>query len=600
MLSALVAYYDQIARDHPNEVAPIGWSSARVGCELQLDVAGRIMAIIPIKDRQKMMRVVPMQEKRAVNIAANFLCDNSTYILGVDNKGKPERTAKCFQAARDLHHKILDGVDSACAQSIIGFFDTWSPTSDSLSEITDDNAILSGKNIVFKVEIGNDLADPMQDEAIREAWKRYLGTSESSPVMRCLVTGDIASIARLHPSIRGVYGAQSSGASLVSFNARAFESYGHDNEQGRNAPVSERAAQAYTTALNYLLSRPEHHTRLGDTTIVYWAEHKDDENAQLFSSLLGGGLMDENNSSEDAISFVNATMTAIAHGVYRDVEGIDPDSTFYILGIAPSAARLVIKFFFKDTFGAMLDNLGKHYRRSDVIHGKNQAAFLTPYQLLREVENPKAKKPVVAPVLAGPLLKAMLLDAPYPQALYANALLRIHATQSDPDTYTRKVSRGRASIIRAYLIKNCTKKGYDERGLTVSLNQQRNEPAYNLGRAFAILEQIQEEANGRASLTNRYYNAASTTPLAVFPTLIRLSNAHLAKIERTKPGLAYYLAKQLREVLGEDRVYVFPKRLNLEEQGDFALGTFHQTSKRYERNTENNSESVTTDLSSEE
>lgn len=584
MLSALVAYYEQLTRDHQDEVAPIGWSTARVSYVAQINENGKLMALIPLADRKSMALIVPAQVKRAVNIASNFLCDNSSYFLGLDLKGKPDRTDKCYKAASDLHHAILGGIDSPSARAVLSYFESPHPSMDDPVISQADEKILAGGNIVFKVDAGGQLLDPLDDPEIREAWEHHLNTGDPSSVMRCLVTGKSVPIARLHPSIKGIYGAKPSGASLVSFNARAFESYGHAKEQGRNAPVGEYAAQAYATALNYLLADSSHHTRLGNTTIVYWSERKDSPNTQAFSFLMGVIPSDASGSKEDAGLIVDATMKAIANGTYRDLQDVDLDATFHVLGLAPSDARLSVKFYFKDSFGTMLDNLGKHYRRSEVaVNGTHDRARFTPYQLLRGVEQPKAKKPVVTPILSGPLLQAMLEDAPYPQALYSNALLRIHATQEDPDNHVYKVTRARAAIVRAYLIKNCANKGYDEEGLTVGLNENRNETAYCLGRAFALLEQIQEEANGKATITNRYFNAASTTPLAVFPSIIRLSDAHLTKLGRKKAGLAISLKQQLHTVLGEGRVEVFPKRLSLEEQGDFILGYIHQRNKRYER-----------------
>jgi CRISPR-associated protein Csd1 len=336
--------------------------------------------------------------------------------------------------------------------------------------------------------------------------------------------------------------------------------------------------------LNYLLSDNNHHIRLGDTTIVYWSKHADKQNCQVFSFAMGGGQFSTSSrEKEDADRMINAVMKCISHGRYRELDGIDPDSPFYVLGLAPSAARLAVKFFFRNTFGTMLDNLAEHYRRTDIAHApQDLRESLTPYQLLREVENPNSKKPVVTPILNGPLLQSMLQNTPYPQALYANALLRVHATQEDPDAHVRKVTRGRAAIIRAYLIKNCRKDGYDERSITVELNEERNETAYCLGRAFSILEWIQESANGKATITNRYFNSASTTPSVVFPTLIHLSQAHLQKIKRDRPGSGNWLEQQLNAVLGENRVRVFPRRLSLNEQGDFILGYIHQKNKRYE------------------
>lgn len=587
MLAELVEYYDQLTRERPDEAAPIGWCARRVPYVLELSEDGTLRAVMILTDKATMNKLVPAQVKRSSNVAANYLCDNSSYFLGVDNKGNASRTRQCFEAAKELHHKILGGLDSVAAHAILSFFDSWNP--DAAKEHpavqTAGESLFTGGNLTFTIIDGGKVIDALKDRSLRNAWEAYCSNNaDQSSVLRCLVTGEKLPVARLHPAIQGVYGAKSSGASLVSFNETAFDSYGHDGEQGRNAPVSERAAEAYAIALNYLLSNPNHHIRLGDTTVVYWSDHQDSENCHAFSMFMGGGGFDLSvTDGEDTDRMVDAIMKSVAQGKYREVEGIDPEATFYVLGLAPSSARLSVKFFLRSSFGTMLHNLLEHYRRTDIVHAPYERDYLTPYQLLQEVENPKAKKPVVVPILNGPLLRSMLENTPYPEALYTNALLRTHATQENPDEYVRKVTRGRAAIIRAYLLKNRREAGYEEGSLTVSLNEERNETAYCLGRAFAILELIQEAANGKATITNRYFNSASTTPSAVFPTLMHLSQAHLQKVKRESLGYGKWLEKQLFDTLGEERVAVFPRRLGLDQQGDFILGYVHQKNKRYEQ-----------------
>lgn len=595
MLDALVRYYERESNSHPDLLPPIGWSVTRVGYCAQISEAGDLVTIVPLADKGQVSRIVPSPVKRTSTVAANFLCDKSAYLFGVDDKGDSTRNARCFEASRELHRAILQDVDCPCARAVIAFFDKGPYAKDDPVIAAAGDTLLKGGNIVFMVESGGELVDPLTAPEVRRAWEDHSRGLSDAADMRCLVTGELAPVARLHPSIKGVVGAKSSGASLVSFNARSFESYGHDEEQGRNAPVSEYAAQAYAAALNHLLSTPSHNLRLGDMTVVYWSERSDTVNSDFFSLCLGNAQpVTGGNYKENADKVVDATLRDLVRGVYRDIEGIDLDATFYVLGLAPSDARLAVKFYYRDSFGNMLENLRKHYARTDVCHGKKERAYLTPYWLLRSIERETGKKAkssskgtprnkhTFMSLLGESLLKAMISDSPYPQPLYTNALMRVHSTQEDPDEYVYKVSRGRASIIRAYLIRNCEKEGYGDKELTVSLNEDRKETAYCLGRAFAILEQIQELANGRATITNRYFNSASTTPSTVFPTLIRLSKAHLAKVGRTKRGLAITLERQLQDVLDVDRVERFPGRLTLEQQGDFMLGYFHQRNRRFE------------------
>lgn len=587
MLAALTRYYDQLLEAHSNEVARPGWCSRKVKFVIQLSSEGAVQTIIRDDEKNGSDMIVPEQAKRSSGVAANFLCDNSSYLLGIDAKGKPERSEACFKAARKLHCNVLRSAGSVCAQAVITFFKTWDVASarEHPAVVSAGEELLAGGSIVFTVTHDDSIEDVLADKAIVAAWEQYASTADADDAlpMRCLVTGEKAPVTRLHPAIQGVYGAQSSGASLVGFNSRAFESYGHVEEQGRNAPVSVRAARAYSTALNYLLKNQNHHTRLGDTTLIYWAEEADEKNSALFGLMFGNAYGEASSNVEQVEKSLHATLQSIAEGRHR----IRPelDTTFYVVGLAPNAARLSVRFFFKDNFGSLLENIAQHYKRIAVAHHPQDREYLTPYQLLHSLENPNAKRPVAMSVLGEPFLRAILHNARYPEAAYMQALQRTFASQDDADKRTKKVSRARVALIKAYLIKNYS---YDEQEVTVNLNEGRGGTAYALGRTFALLEQIQETANGSSNISGRYLNSACTMPEMAFPTLLRLANAHLQKIGRGDPKPARYFRNQLSSMLGEDRVPAFPKRLSLAEQGNFLLGYWHQQQKRYEKKATNN------------
>ena len=569
IIPALVEYYEQLRRERPDEVAGPGWCSQKVRARLVLTPNGELRNIQLLgEDLKGVSQMVPDQVKRSSGVAANFLCDNSSYFLGIDDKGKPERSRKCFEASRDRHHRILDGVDTVCAKAVLNFFDNWDVerASEHPAVNSVDWTVLTAGNLAFTV-VGEDgsLRNAENDEAIVQAWDRACMSDGDVDIMTCLVTGERGPIARLHPSIKGVAGAQSSGATLVGFNAPAFESYGH--EQGANAPVGVASVQAYGTALNYLLGNAKHRIRLGDTTVVYWASHKDAGNCSLMSALLGGVPA----SKEDGESLSDDDLAAIMEDIRLGKPGrhdrIDLGAEFYILGLAPNAARLSVRFFYHGQFGSMLANIARHYERLELAcPPKMSALVLTPCYLLEEIKNQNAKSPIVSSVLTDGLFKAVLEGGRYPEALYENALLRIRAT--------REVSWGRASIIKAYLLRNA---GKSESEVTVALNRSRNETAYALGRAFAILEGIQEKANGKATIADRYLDAACATPATVFPVLLKLSQSHRSKIERSgSEGLARWFERELEETLSEENVLVLPRRLSLIEQGDFFLGYYQQ------------------------
>lgn len=586
ILQSLCKYYDQLLETHPDEVSKPGWCPRRVSFMLDLSSQGELRGVIPSPDDKGWQRNVPEQVKRSSGVAANFLCDNSSYLLGIAAKSKPERALRCFEAARDLHFEVLADADSAAARAIRGFFESWDPAAGvdllrSLTSVDVAERLITGGNLEFSVRGERVLNDPV----VRDAWERFKqAPSEDASVMTCLVTGERSPIARLHPAIKGVYGAQPTGASLVGFNAPAFEHYGHDGEQGLNAPVGERTVFAYTTALNYLLSDKKHHMLLGDTTVVYWAERHDDACSQAFSVLMDGAAQNpDQNPDED----IDAIMQRIRSG--KPVEGVDLEETFYVLGLAPNAARLSVRFFYSNTFGEVLENLAAHYERLEIAANPGSRRFLTPYMLLREIEAPSSKtgnksagKKAKTSALAASLMRSILSGSPYPEELFTGVMNRIRVTQDDISKNSFKVTRGKAAIIKAYLLQN---RKMDKEVITVELNENYNELPYLLGRLFFTMEHIQRTANPsiKTTIKNRYFNSASMTPAKVFPSLIRKTEASLATLGRESKGLSIILDKQFTSLSAmisraaeKEGSRAFPVRLDMVEQGSFCLGYYEQ------------------------
>ncbi|RVU96779.1 type I-C CRISPR-associated protein Cas8c/Csd1 [Coriobacteriales bacterium OH1046] len=589
LLKDLSDYYGQLLKDHPDDVARPGWSTCNVKGFLEIDRNGRLINVVPAADKRGLALRVPEHAKKSSGIKANFLCDATSYLLGVPARKKPgsdasneehaiyakdvDRARKCFEASRELHHELLDTVDSSIARAILSHYDSWKPSEAKNTSVISSYAdtLVAGGFFMFSVvsDDGGRLA--VDDLEMAAAWdERYARDDDTSVPMRCLVTGEMAPVARLHPSIKGVVGAQSSGASLVSFNDRSSESYGHVQEQGRNAPVSKRAAQAYGASLNHLLSDRIHHARLGDTTIAYWSDRCDHANAEFMSQVAFDGAFadikpDEGSSVREQL---DGTIRRLIQGKPVEASGLDFDAPFHIIGLAPNASRLSVRFVLKSRFGDVVENVAEHYRCLEIAAPKDSRLFLDPYALLRAVENPHSTKPVFSSPLVAPLMRAILNDEEYPIGLYQAAILRIKATQDNP------VNRERAAIIKACLIRNF---GKSKEEVTVKLNEGRPDTAYNLGRAFCLLESIQWNANdGKTNIASRFMNSASSAPAIAFPVLLRLANVHLKKIASSRAGLAADYKKRLAEVLGENRVSVFPQRLTLGEQGDFFLGYYHQ------------------------
>lgn len=585
ILQALTAYYEQLVRQ--GKLSAPGWDdSFKVSYELRLNDAGQLLRVVPLLTEKtvgkktvlapRAMRV-PAHVKRASGIAANFLCDNSTYLLGADEKGKPERTADCFKACAKLHHTILDGVDSPAARALLAYFDSWDPTQASTHPLLAEQwkEITGNANLIFGYEAADHSHSFVNDDlAIQNAWQaHYNDRSADSDIGQCLITGKYAPIERTHPNISGVPGAQSSGAALVSFNAPAFCSYGH--EQGDNAPVSKYAAFAYTTALNRLLADRSHCKHVGDTTILCWAENAEPVYQDAMSMFLFGA--DEAAGIQE--SDVQAALKRLSAGQtvpFLEKE-LSPDQHFYLLGLAPNAARLSVRFFLRDTFGSFAQNLQKHAEEMEIdCSEKEKFRTLPIWAVVNETTRTVPGQPAKpSPQLAGDLLRAVLTGGRYPATLLNGVTLRIRAEQN--------VTRGRAAVIKAYYLRNYPTE-LNKEVYTVSLNETTNVP-YLLGRLFSVLEAVQKAANPGINTTikDRYFNAACATPGMSFPTLLRLSQKHLRKLN---DGLATHYDKQITELMAQLPESGFPARLSLPDQGKFTIGYYHQTQKRYVKKNE--------------
>lgn len=574
ILQNLAEYYENLVLQE--KVSKSGWCQAKISHAIELNEDGTIKAIISKRKEEErgkkkiwvpVLLNVPEMVTRSSGVYSNFLCDNAKYFLGIDGDGIQKRTIECFESAKKRHLMLLEEANGKMARAICLFFKNWKPecADENLSVKEHWDELNEGGNLIFCMK-----AIYAQDEKeIQDIWEEYLKKQKQGKQGICLVTGQRAEIARIHRGIKGVPGAQSSGAALVSFNAPAFESYG--KEQSYNAMVGKYAEFAYTTALNYLLNQSEYKFALGDSMIVFWAESGQEEYQDSFLSWLNPKV---DNQEEMSKVFGN-----LKKGVWVDLEDIrlDPEQRFYILCLAPNAARLSVRFYYQNSFGNIIKNIAKHYQRMEIVRPSwEDMRYLGIKQMLNETVNQKSKDKTPIPNMASMVLSAILSDTKYPASLYTDTLIRIRAEQG-------KVTCGRAAIIKAFLIQNYKWKEGDE---YMGLNEGCEESAYVLGRLFAVLETIQKDANSGINTTirDRYFNSACATPASVFPTLIKLKNSHIKKLERESGGTKIYYEKMLTELMG--KIEKFPRRLSLEEQGKFMLGYYHQVQKKYEKKEE--------------
>ena len=561
ILNSLVSYYEALAEK--GELERPGWGTARVGYLICLRPDGSVREIVNIKKednggkKKQLLSVemkVPEQVVRSSGIKPNFMCDTAAYLLGFPGIGEKvdKKAAQKFAAAKELHLSLLSGVDSVAAHTVCAFFESFNDPELNSFELPE-----TVKNDLMKETItfaDEDMNPLMSDVGIMSAWNKSRAEDKNAVMGRCLVTGNTDEIAILHNKIKGVVGAQSSGANLVGFNARAYESYGNDDGQGLNAPVGRYAMYAYTSALNSLLAG-EHRTRIGDTTVVWWTLDADEDAEDMFDDMICG-------NDDDAA--LTSTLKSISQG--KPI-GIDPEKlnkTFCILGLAPNAARISVRFFYRDTFGKFLTNIAAHYERLEIEGAKR---VLTPYFLALETTSPKVndRQKAFSPILGGALLSAIINDWRYPEMLYEQILTRIRAEH--------EVSAGKAAIIKAYLLKNTENENFKE-VLTMALNEESSNRAYVLGRLFAALENAQYHANNSSNLKERYLTSACATPGLVFPSMIQMAAHHTAKSGSINDSKL--IASLIDKLEGG---VPFPARLNNTEQGLFLEGYYHQTQK---------------------
>lgn len=570
ILQELVRYYDRLAASNKADLPRPGWSREPVSFAIVIDENGNLVRIEDTRNHDgarptPARMTVPEHTKRPGQQQKPFLlCDNSSYLLGVDGKGKPERSANCLEAARGLHREASKLIpESVELRAVSAFLDNWSPDRADFLEFREE--VTGGGNLVFRLQGQNRFVHELPPAA--SAWNRVRSTShEDVAAAQCLVTGMAEPVARLHPPIKGVRGGQPTGTSIVSFNLDAFQSYGKN--QGDNAPVSEGAAFKYVAALNYLLAPDGRRISLADATTVFWAE-RETKFENVFGFIFGGGEA----ASED----IRIALERIRSG--KPMDDIDPDIRFFVLGLAPNQSRLCVRFWFRDTVGHFAENIGDHLRDCAVERRfENEPESIPIWHLVSETATrrprDKTKKPDRGdpnPTLAASLARAVLTGTDYPRALLSAMLNRIRA---DGDVHYFRVAAIRGVI-------NRSRRRVNKEELPMALDETLVSPGYQLGRLFAVLEKAQSDAlpGINASIKDRYYGAASSTPGRVFPILIRLTQHHVAKAEWGR-----VTDRTMASVM--DAVSEFPATLNLEQQGLFALGYYHQRNALYRKREE--------------
>ena len=580
ILQALNDYYRRKCDDaDPAQRLPVfGLEQKEIPFLLEITAEGELVQLRDTRSlnekKKKVAQIfrVPQGVKKTSGVTANLLWDTLEYVLGVDTKGNPERVVEQHaQFVARIETLPKSAREDAGIQAVLKFFECFNlpqlEAQPAWAQALEANAVMS-----FRLHGDVDLV--CQRPAVVKAVLNVTTDADARLAM-CLVTGDDAPVQRLHASIKGVWGAQSSGANIVSFNARAFESYGKTERQGENAPVSQAAAFAYTTALNHLLRKDSNQRiQVGDASTVFWAD-RDSEFESVVADIFGDPPKDDPDRSAHA---VQALFSAIQSGKQG---GLDEGNRFHVLGLAPNAARISIRFYHCLPLAELGERISQHFKDLEIARGPFDPQYPSLRRLLQAVclatsGQPHGDIDRVPPNLGGAIVDAVFAgaDTSYPSLWLNAAVGRCRAEQN--------VNYYRAAAIKACLNRHIRRSSVTptnlppEKEFLPMLDLTNTNPAYRLGRLFAVLERIQESAAGgpgklNSTIRDRYYGAASSTPVAVFTTLLRLKNAHLKKLS---VGQSAWFEKLLGEILNS--VIDFPKHLPLPDQGRFALGYYHQ------------------------
>ena len=589
ILQSLYQYYQRLLSDPDSQIALPGYSKVKVDFALNISRDGQLLNILDLRTKagKKLVGLetdVPEQAKRTSGKSANYLCDNSKYVLGIGlnkDSNEVEIASNYFMEFKKKNLEIIADNHDLGLEALRKFLNQWNPENAIANQLilSVKEDLLKSSNIVFRLD--GEYRNINDRAEAKIAWQQYQQRAglKDGFTGQCLITGEISPLAQLHPSFKGVRGAQSSGASLVSFNQPSFTSF--DKVQSYNSPVSKEAAFAYGTALTHLLRYgSKQRIQLGDSTTVFWAERKTSAEDMLLDLLCMDNVSEsdanDNNPAEEEPVNDPQTSQKLFHILERLRQGKpihefadwDPDIQFYILGLSPNSGRISVRFWHMNTLGTLLDRIGQHYRDLEIQKQYvTESDFIPAWMILKETAV-LGKSENISPLMSGALMRSILDGYPYPQGLYTAIISRIRADQ--------KVNTNRAAIIKACLIRQARRNQKTIEETTMALNETSTSVPYRLGRLFALLEKAQEDANPgiNSTIRDRYFGAASATPRSVFPILIRLAQHHISKAE-----YGYATDNRIKEVLNE--IDQFPAHLNLEDQGLFILGYYHQRNALY-------------------
>ncbi len=560
IFQSLISLYDRLERQHgvfdkKVPLPPYGFSIEDIGFAVTIDKEGRIIGEpedlrIKVKANSYDFRqsVVPYSNKVCVRSSSgaaktpNFMVDKVDYLFGMSGKSK-----------KAVHHSsFIKQVDEVCGKSqddgvlaVRAFFSKWKPEDPVELRYWKEMCGIHGKWIAFRLQGDREFVHERAE--VRRLWSDFVKQEEFTRGIS-FVDGKTHDLQLQYAQFK--FG---SGASLVSFNEVAYESYG--KKKGKNAPISVEAEFKSSAALKQLLRSRTQRIRIGDATTVFWAER-----ASPVETFLGL-VLNPSFKDQEAMVPVGTFLKSIRQGVLPSDLEKDRDIRFYILGLSLNKARLALRFWHVCSVGELMDRFRDHFNNLEMERSDRDIPFPGIWHLLKETARETKD---ISPVLTGTLTRSILTGSRYPQNLFQGVIGRIRADH--------RINYLRAAILKAVLQRNYNKE------VPMSLDTERREVSYLLGRLFAVLEKAQLDALGKVNSTikDRFFSAASATPASVFPRLLRLSQHHIEKAE-----YGYVSDRRISEIM--EHVDLFPAHMNLQDQGLFAIAYYQQKNALYRK-----------------
>ena len=583
ILQALYEYYQ---RKDPDEIPPVGWEQRGFKYSVVLNSTGSFVSFRSLvetddlgRDKPKSFFVPSLGEKKGNGIKANLLWENPEYLLGIPTptQGKPNPDLQRVELQHKVFREKLRSLSGVCEHPVLNVIELFLANIDRERIMQDPLWSQIQRESPFLILCVEGLPYPVDIPEIRVGIESL---ESNGTIGICAVSGQNTEIADLEPAIKGVWGTDAKAErGLVSFNKDSFRSFG--KEQNKNAPIGKSVVSAYVAALNLLLS-PDSPNRLqlGGASTVFWAQKaaaRIEPRVKSFFALPPKEKDDTDKGATDA----KQTLLSILNGITPE----ESEAGFYILGLSPNSARISVRFWHQGTVGEFARHMRQHLEDLTIVAPKqDQERVGLMYLLCSLVLGGKIEN--IPPNLEGNVMHAILTDSPYPETLQQQCLRRIRAEQSIP--------RVRAAILKACINRKLRRSNpNNEEEITVSLDTTNTHPGYRLGRLFAVLEKIQEDASGgklNSTIRDRFYGSASANPGTVFPRLINLAHHHLSKLKADRPSWAVSDDKWLREIFGEID-YSFPPHMSMDDQGRFAIGYYHQRQAFYASKAEIRSDS---------